>query len=163
MTQLSISSSELASKAVDFLVDMFNDSNDRVRLNAIRSCYLMLKQFNHQIILDTEQLRLLLTPLTDSSIHIIHSVLELLSVIKLNDKNLLIWLIEVLANSFKLNSSILVNHWIIFSRCHKDMINLEFVKTLFGVTNMTTQEPLISDPHRKLIIYFRCFENGIGS
>lgn len=75
LTQLSVKNPRLASMALDFLVDMFNDEIELVRLKAIES----LRLIASHISLQAHQLEVILTALDDYSILIrerLHSMLQ---------------------------------------------------------------------------------------
>ena len=66
---------EFARQSLDFLVDMFNDEIERVRLNAIHS----LRKVSRHVVLREDQLETILGVLDDSSWEIREAVRELLS------------------------------------------------------------------------------------
>lgn len=82
ITQLSTSSEEFANRAVDFLVDMFNDSSDRVRLCAIDA--LESLGTRRLIQLTQEQLSIALSAMKDSHRIIRTGIYSFLSVCRIS-------------------------------------------------------------------------------
>ncbi|KAJ2151190.1 hypothetical protein J3F82_003508 [Coemansia sp. RSA 637] len=76
--ELSSESPVFASRAVDFLVDMFNDSSDRVRVRAIRALTVMGTR--SVIYLTDEQLSIAVSAIKDSSQSVRLRIYEFLSV-----------------------------------------------------------------------------------
>eukprot|EP01103_Thecamoeba_quadrilineata_P007379 TRINITY_DN17265_c0_g1_i1.p1 TRINITY_DN17265_c0_g1~~TRINITY_DN17265_c0_g1_i1.p1 ORF type:complete len:623 (-),score=90.87 TRINITY_DN17265_c0_g1_i1:19-1887(-) len=79
--ELSMRSGEFAIRAVEFLVDMFGDEIDEVRINSINS----LRKISSKVQLREEQLHIVLAILEDSSRTIRHPVHNLLSSISLSN------------------------------------------------------------------------------
>jgi len=93
--ELSLRSDKFASRAVDFLVDVFNDEIDSVRINAIDS----LRKISLKISLKEEQLHTVLSCLEDSSSHVRHAVHNLLRCTTLSSVQCLLATVQALLSS----------------------------------------------------------------
>ncbi|XP_041482405.1 integrator complex subunit 4-like [Lytechinus variegatus] len=85
LCELAFQSPSFAILSLDFLVDMFNDEIESVRLNAIHS----LRKINHHIKLREDQLEIILNVLDDSSKEVREALHELLSSIAMVTKSCL--------------------------------------------------------------------------
>lgn len=82
LCSLAINCPKLAAKAIDFLVDMFNDEIELVRLKAIRA----LNKILHYVLLGDDQIDIVVSVIEDSSFDIRESLKDLLSNCKLATK-----------------------------------------------------------------------------
>uniref|UniRef100_A0ABM0LZV2 Integrator complex subunit 4-like n=1 Tax=Saccoglossus kowalevskii TaxID=10224 RepID=A0ABM0LZV2_SACKO len=85
LCELASQSQSFAHLSLDFLVDMFNDEIESVRLNAINS----LRKISGTIVLREDQLEIVLNVLDDSSQEIREAVHELLCCVHLSTKQCL--------------------------------------------------------------------------
>ncbi|KAJ1949425.1 hypothetical protein FBU59_001149 [Linderina macrospora] len=97
ITELSGASSEFAGKAVDFLIDMFNDSSDRVRQCAIRA--LLAIGTRTPLNLTEEQMLIAVSAMKDASSTVRHGIYGVLGVSLLDKAE---WM-ETLMTAFKAN------------------------------------------------------------
>ncbi|ORX66819.1 ARM repeat-containing protein, partial [Linderina pennispora] len=97
ITELSGASAEFAGKAVDFLVDMFNDSSDRVRQCAIRA--LLAIGTRTPLSLTEEQMLIAVSAMKDASGTVRHGIYGVLGVSILAKPE---WM-ETLMEAFKAN------------------------------------------------------------
>ncbi|PRP82098.1 hypothetical protein PROFUN_03788 [Planoprotostelium fungivorum] len=79
--ELSLQSQSFAHRSVDFLVDMFNDEIDRVRINAINS----LRKMEHRVRLRENQLHIVLSALEDANAEVRAAVHRFLSVLQFSN------------------------------------------------------------------------------
>ncbi|CAF0882956.1 unnamed protein product [Brachionus calyciflorus] len=82
LCKLAINCPKLAAKTIDFLVDMFNDEIELVRLKAI----LALNKILHYVLLGDDQIDIVVSVIEDSSFDIRESLKDLLSNCKLATK-----------------------------------------------------------------------------
>jgi integrator complex subunit 4 len=82
LCSLAISCPKLAAKTIDFLVDMFNDEIELVRLKAI----LALNKILHYVLLGDDQIDIVVSVIEDSSFNVRESLKDLLSSCKLATK-----------------------------------------------------------------------------
>lgn len=82
LCKLAIKCPKLAAKTIDFLVDMFNDEIELVRLKAI----LALNKILHYVLLGDDQIDIVTSVIEDSSFNIRESLKDLLSSCKLATK-----------------------------------------------------------------------------
>ncbi|KAJ1964138.1 hypothetical protein GGI12_001622 [Dipsacomyces acuminosporus] len=92
ITELSVNSTEFAAKAVDFLVDMFNDSSDSVRLRAIHALLSIGERALIQ--LTDEQLSIALSAMKDANSTVRKGIYAFLAVSVLAKSE---WLAELMA------------------------------------------------------------------
>ncbi|KAI9267519.1 armadillo-type protein [Helicostylum pulchrum] len=97
--ELSMYNEELTKKAVEFLVDMFNDDIDKIRLNAIQS----LRKIGTRCMLefDEEQLEISVGALEDSDPLARHATHDLFTVVRLTHQSSLTTLLEALGANMK--------------------------------------------------------------
>eukprot|EP01132_Coremiostelium_polycephalum_P007935 gene7935-9761_t len=81
MCELSVRNNEFAQKNIEFLVDIFNDEIESVRINSIHS----LRKIGNSVTIKEEQLHVILANLESSSYEERHSLHRLLSVIHLSN------------------------------------------------------------------------------
>jgi integrator complex subunit 4 len=82
MCKLAVDSPELAAKSIDFLVDMFNDEIETVRLKAIRA----VTSISHYILLRDDQIDVVLSIIEDGSFDVRELLKDLLATCKLATK-----------------------------------------------------------------------------
>ncbi|KAJ2723728.1 hypothetical protein GGI07_002437 [Coemansia sp. Benny D115] len=145
--ELSIASTEFAAKAVDFLVDMFNDSSDRVRLRATRALVAIGER--SLINLTGEQLSIALSAMKDSSGVMREGIYAFLTVSLLPKSDSLSQLMESLkANLEKYPEDQLPIYQALkaLGRHHSQMINASFVRQLLGISeHYLSREARIDD------------------
>ncbi|CAG8591966.1 4838_t:CDS:10, partial [Paraglomus brasilianum] len=95
--ELCMHNSTFAEKAVDFLVDMFHDEIDSVRLNAINS--LRKISTNTEIVFNREQLTIALSVLDDADPTVRESTHGLLRAVRLAERDMVMKLIEIMKNN----------------------------------------------------------------
>ncbi|KAI8050036.1 armadillo-type protein [Thamnidium elegans] len=97
--ELSMYNEQLTKKAVEFLVDMFNDDIDKIRLNAIQS----LRKIGTRCTLefDEEQLEIAVGALEDSDPLARHATHDLFTVVRLTHQSSLNTLLEALDANMK--------------------------------------------------------------
>ncbi|KAJ1733669.1 hypothetical protein LPJ61_001444 [Coemansia biformis] len=147
ITELSFASSEFAAKAVDFLVDMFNDSSDRVRLCAIRA--LVAIGTRAPIKLTEEQLAIALSAMKDSSRSVRGGIYEFLTVSALASSG---WLEKLMAgftaNLERYPEDQLAIYKVLkaLGRSHSPIISTPFVRALLGISeHYLSREARIDD------------------
>ncbi|KAI9255512.1 armadillo-type protein [Sporodiniella umbellata] len=97
--ELCMYNEELTKKAVENLVDMFNDEIDKIRVNAIQS---LRKIGTRSLVqLDEEQLEIAVGAFEDSDPVARHASHDLLTVVRLTQKNTLATLLEALEANMK--------------------------------------------------------------
>ncbi|KAI8584114.1 hypothetical protein K450DRAFT_218208 [Umbelopsis ramanniana AG] len=92
--ELCMYNDQFTTKAVDFLVDMFNDEIDHVRLNAIHSLRKIGKRT--KLVLDADQLEIVIGALEDADKTARESTHDLLRVVRLSTQNSLSMLLDSL-------------------------------------------------------------------
>ncbi|KAK9768463.1 hypothetical protein K7432_000874 [Basidiobolus ranarum] len=95
--ELCMYSEEFSARAVDFLVDMFNDDIDHVRLNSINSLRKIGSKF--LIKLDAEQLQIVLGVLEDANRVVRESVHGMLKVVIMESGGCITMFLEALMNN----------------------------------------------------------------
>ncbi|KAJ2710614.1 hypothetical protein H4R19_003663, partial [Coemansia spiralis] len=148
ITELSFASSEFAAQAVDFLVDMFNDSSDRVRLCAIRA--LVAMGTRESIQLTEEQLSIALSAMKDSSRTVREGIYEFLAESVLASGAWLEKLVAaLLGNLERYAEDQLAVYRVLqaLGRSHGTVVNVPFVRTLLGISeHYLSREARIDDP-----------------
>ncbi|KAJ2773924.1 hypothetical protein IWQ56_000805, partial [Coemansia nantahalensis] len=135
IAELSFASSAFAAKAVDFLVDMFNDSSDRVRLSAIRALVAIGQRAPIQ--LTEEQLAIALSAMKDSSRSVREGIYEFLAESVLASGAWLEKLVAaLLANLDRYAGDQIAVYRVLraLGRSHAAVINAPFVRTLLGIS-----------------------------
>ncbi|KAJ1956571.1 hypothetical protein IWQ62_005272, partial [Dispira parvispora] len=100
---LCLQSAEFAKQAVDYLVDIFNDEIDYVRLNAILSLAKIASK--HPIVMDQEQLQIILGVMEDANPRIRRGIHGLIGSVEVKDLTCLRTVISSLIDSMKRRSS----------------------------------------------------------
>ncbi|PIA17085.1 ARM repeat-containing protein, partial [Coemansia reversa NRRL 1564] len=148
ITELSFASAEFSAKAVDFLVDMFNDSSDRVRLCAIRALIAIGRRTPLQ--LTEEQLSIALSAMRDASASVRRGVYEVLSVVSLTKSEWLQRLMEEVRRCLERHSEDQFDIYRALAslgRTHTQLIDASFVRTLLGLSEYyLNREARIDDP-----------------
>ncbi|KAJ1658874.1 hypothetical protein IWQ61_001967 [Dispira simplex] len=103
LCELCLRSAEFAKQAVDYLVDIFNDEIDYVRLNAILSLAKIAGK--HPIVMDQEQLQIILGVMEDANPRIRRGIHDLISSVEVKDLACLRTVISSLIDSMKRRSS----------------------------------------------------------
>ncbi|KAI8323803.1 ARM repeat-containing protein [Martensiomyces pterosporus] len=147
ITELSVNSTEFAAKAVDFLVDMFNDSSDRVRLCSIRA---LLSIGERSLIhLTGEQLSIALSAMKDSNSTVRKGIYAFLAVSALAKPE---WLGELMS-AIKTNLDKYPEDQMAIYRAtkslgfnHSAIITVPFVRSLLGISeHYLSREARIDD------------------
>ncbi|KAG1141018.1 hypothetical protein G6F37_009150 [Rhizopus arrhizus] len=97
--ELCLYNEELTKKAVENLVDMFNDEIDKIRVNAIQS----LRKIGSRSLVefDEEQLEIAVGALEDSDPLARHATHDLFTVVRLTQQNTMVTLLEALEANMK--------------------------------------------------------------
>ncbi|KAJ2162427.1 hypothetical protein GGF46_000668 [Coemansia sp. RSA 552] len=148
ITELTIASAEFSAKAVDFLVDMFNDSSDRVRQCAIRA--LVAIGTRSLIKLTEEQLSIALSAMKDASSTVRKGIYEFLTVSQLDKSE---WLENLMVAGFRGNLEKYPEDQLEIYRAirplglnHSSIINAALVRTLLNISdNYLSREARIDD------------------
>ncbi|KAJ1859833.1 hypothetical protein LPJ73_001667 [Coemansia sp. RSA 2703] len=147
MTELSIASAEFAAKSVDFLVDMFNDSSDRVRICAVRALVSIGER--ELIALTEEQLSIALSAIKDASHVMREGIYAFLAVTMLPKTSCLTQLMAaVKANLDRYPEDQMAIYQALraIGRNHSSMINVAFVRSLLGLSeHYLSREARIDD------------------
>ncbi|XP_071501854.1 integrator complex subunit 4-like [Diadema antillarum] len=145
LCELAAQSPSFAILSLDFLVDMFNDEIESVRLNAIHS----LRKINHHIKLREDQLEIILNVLDDSSKEIREALHELLSSVSMETKSCLHKAMMFLIRNLNKYPTDRLSIW----NCLKNLgkanpdITLALVPELLGThPYFDTPEPDMDDP-----------------
>ncbi|KAJ1772221.1 hypothetical protein IW140_001392 [Coemansia sp. RSA 1813] len=135
ITELCTASADFSVKAVDFLVDMFNDSSDRVRVCAIRALTSIGEQAAIQ--LTEEQLSIAYSAMKDSSRRVREGIYRFLSVSTLAKSE---WL-ERLMSGFKANlekypedQAAIYGTLRALGQNHSHVVTIHFARTLLGIS-----------------------------
>ncbi|KAI9506328.1 armadillo-type protein, partial [Coemansia spiralis] len=147
ITELCTASADFSVKAVDFLVDMFNDSSDRVRLCAIRA--LVAIGGRSLIQLTEEQLSIAYSAMKDSSYHVREGIYKFLAVSTLARPE---WLEHLMAG-FRTNLEKYPEDQLeiyktlkVLGLNHSQVITAPFVRTLLGISeHYLSREARIDD------------------
>ncbi|KAJ2264264.1 hypothetical protein GGI01_000111 [Coemansia sp. RSA 376] len=147
ITELSIGSTEFAAKAVDFLVDMFNDSSDRVRLCAIRA---LVAIGDRSIIqLTEEQLSIALSAMKDASHIVREGIYSFLAVSVVAQPEALTKLMAAMKSSldkYPDDQMPIYKALMALGLSHSDVINTAFVRALLGISeHYLSREARIDD------------------
>ncbi|XP_014277825.1 integrator complex subunit 4 [Halyomorpha halys] len=157
---LAIAHPEFAVLSLDFLVDMFNDEIEEVRIKAIDS----LTSMSHHIVLREHQLETILGALEDFSIDVREGLHRMLAACVLSTKDCLQMCIESLLDNLKKYPQDKKSTW----RCVKEIgrkhsdLTLPLVPKLLGIHPFfDTPEPDVEDPHyiSLLILVFNAAQN----
>ncbi|KAJ1818607.1 hypothetical protein LPJ75_001398, partial [Coemansia sp. RSA 2598] len=147
ITELSIGNAGFAAKAVDFLVDMFNDSSDRVRLCAIRALVSIGERSLIQ--LTEEQLSIALSAMKDASHVMRHGIYEFLAVSSLAKSENLAQLMAAFKSNLEKYSEDQMPIYMTLRALgtnHSNMINSAFVRALLGISeHYLSREARIDD------------------
>ncbi|KAJ2747604.1 hypothetical protein GGI20_000429 [Coemansia sp. BCRC 34301] len=147
ITELSIGSSEFAAKAVDFLVDMFNDSSDRVRLCAIRALVAIGDRL--LIPLTEEQLSIALSAMKDASHVVREGIYAFLAVSVVAKPESLTQLMAAIKSSLDKYPDDLVPIYRALKalgHSHSKVIDAPFVRALLGISeHYLSREARIDD------------------
>ncbi|KAI7834504.1 armadillo-type protein [Kickxella alabastrina] len=147
ITELSIASTGFAAKSVDFLVDMFNDSSDRVRLCAIRALVAIGERA--LIRLTDEQLSIVLSAMKDSSHIMREGIYAFLAVSTLTKSDCLAQLMAAFKVSLDKYSEDQMHIYRVLGalgRNHSEMIDSAFVRSLLGISeHYLSREARIDD------------------
>ncbi|KAJ2080574.1 hypothetical protein H4R24_002980 [Coemansia sp. RSA 988] len=148
ITELSFASAEFSAKAVDFLVDMFNDSSDRVRLCAIRALVAIGRRALLQ--LTEEQLSIALSAMRDASASVRRGVYSVLSVSSLAKGEWLQRLMDDIRGSLVRHPGDQLDVYqalALLGRTHTQLIDASFVRTLLDISeHYLNREARIDDP-----------------
>ncbi|KAJ2806968.1 hypothetical protein H4R20_001481, partial [Coemansia guatemalensis] len=148
ITELSFASAEFSAKAVDFLVDMFNDSSDRVRLCAIRALVAIGRRAPLQ--LTEEQLSIALSAMRDASASVRRGVYNVLSVASLAKGEWLQRLMDDVRGCLERHSEDQLDVYRALAslgRTHTQLIDASFVRTLLDISeHYLNREARIDDP-----------------
>ncbi|KAJ1644870.1 hypothetical protein LPJ64_003493 [Coemansia asiatica] len=147
ITELSIGNASFAAKAVDFLVDMFNDSSDRVRLCAIRALVSIGERSLIQ--LTEEQLSIALSAMKDASHIMRHGIYEFLAVSSLAKSENLAQLMTAFKSNLEKYPEDQMPIYLALKALgnnHSSMINAAFVRSLLGISeHYLSREARIDD------------------
>ncbi|KAJ1674790.1 hypothetical protein EV182_002556 [Spiromyces aspiralis] len=147
ITELSIRSNEFGAKTVDFLVDMFNDSSDNVRLNAVRALNKIGSQST--INLNSEQLSIALSAMEDANSVIREGVHGIFSVSQVDKLDSLTTLVNALHKDVAKYPEDQYSVWKAFKHIgclHSGMITADFVCALLKLdTKYLAREPNLVD------------------
>ncbi|KAJ2833196.1 hypothetical protein GGI24_000938 [Coemansia furcata] len=147
ITELSIGSTEFAAKAVDFLVDMFNDSSDRVRLCAIRA--LVAIGDRSLIRLTEEQLSIALSAMKDASNIVREGIYAFLAVSVVARPDALTKLMAAIKSSldkYPDDQMPIYKALMALGLSHSNVINTAFVRALLGISeHYLSREAKIED------------------
>ncbi|KAJ2494247.1 hypothetical protein IWW47_004730, partial [Coemansia sp. RSA 2052] len=147
ITELSIGSTEFAAKAVDFLVDMFNDSSDRVRLCAIRA--LVAIGDRSLIQLTEEQLSIALSAMKDASHVVREGIYAFLAVSVVARPESLTQLMAAIKSSldkYPDDQMPIYRALKALGHSHSRVINAPFVRALLGISeHYLSREARIDD------------------
>lgn len=157
---LAIAHPDFAVLSLDFLVDMFNDEIEAVRIKAIDSLTLM----SHHIVLREHQLETILGALEDFSIDVREGLHRMLAACVLSTKDCLQMCIDNLLDNLKKYPQDKKSTW----KCCKEIgkkhsdLTLPLVPKLLGIHPFfDTPEPDVEDPHyiSLLILVFNAAQN----
>ncbi|KAJ2455612.1 hypothetical protein EV183_000711 [Coemansia sp. RSA 2336] len=144
---LSSGSNEFAARAVDFLVDMFNDSSDRVRIRAIRA--LTALGTRSLIRATTEQLSIAESAMRDSSSSVRCRMYEFLAHVSVPDTAALLSLVQAFKANLETYPGDLPRIFAAISslgRRHGHLIGAPAVRSLLGISELyLSREPRIDD------------------
>ncbi|KAJ2002567.1 hypothetical protein H4R26_003535, partial [Coemansia thaxteri] len=147
ITELSISSTEFATKAVDFLVDMFNDSSDRVRLCAIGALVSIGKRSHIQ--LTEEQLSIALSAMKDANHVVREGIYRFLAVSVVARSEALSQMMSAFKTSLEKypDDQIPIYRALkSLGRSHSGVISAPFVRVLLGISeHYLSREARIDD------------------
>ncbi|KAJ2889326.1 hypothetical protein IWW38_004780, partial [Coemansia aciculifera] len=147
ITELSIGSTDFAAKAVDFLVDMFNDSSDRVRLCAIRA--LVSIGDRSLIQLTEEQLSIALSAMKDASHIVREGIYDFLAVSVVARTDGLTQLMAAIKSSldkYPDDQMPIYKALKSLGHSHSRVINAPFVRALLGISeHYLSREARIDD------------------
>ncbi|KAJ2703225.1 hypothetical protein FB645_003978 [Coemansia sp. IMI 203386] len=147
ITELSIGSASFAAKAVDFLVDMFNDSSDRVRLCAIRALVSIGERSLIQ--LTEEQLSIALSAMKDASHIMRRGIYEFLAVSSLSKSESLAQLMATFRSNldkYSEDQMPIYKALKALGNNHSTLINAAFVRALLGISeHYLSREARIDD------------------
>ncbi|KAJ2414719.1 hypothetical protein GGI10_002194 [Coemansia sp. RSA 2530] len=147
ITELSIGSTEFAAKAVDFLVDMFNDSSDRVRLCAIRA--LVAIGDRSVIKLTEEQLSIALSAMKDACHTVREGIYAFLAVSAVAQPDALSKLMAAMKSSldkYPDDQMPIYRALMALGLSHSNVINTAFVRALLGISeHYLSREARIDD------------------
>ncbi|KAJ1918792.1 hypothetical protein H4219_002411 [Mycoemilia scoparia] len=147
ITELSIRSSEFGEKTVDFLVDMFNDSSDIVRLNSLKALNKIGSQIPIQF--NDEQLSIALSAMEDANPVIRESVHSIFKVSRMDSVKTLTKLVESLHGNIDKYPEDKTSIWETFKsigELHSNIISSDFVCSLLNLsTQFLNREPSLED------------------
>ncbi|KAJ2649654.1 hypothetical protein IWW40_002995 [Coemansia sp. RSA 1250] len=145
--ELSSGSNEFAARAVDFLVDMFNDSSDRVRIRAIRA--LTALGARSLIRATTEQLSIAESAMRDSSSSVRCRMYEFLAHVSVPDTAALLSLVQAFKANLETYPGDLPRIFAAISsigRRHGHLIGAPAARSLLGISELyLSREPRIDD------------------
>ncbi|RKP34355.1 armadillo-type protein [Dimargaris cristalligena] len=156
--ELCLQSAEFSQQAVDYLVDIFNDEIDYVRLNAITSLTKIASRY--PITLDREQLQIIFGVMEDADPKIRQSIHSLVSSVLLADVPALMTTVETLSDSLLRHSDDQASIY----RClrsvgyrHRNSIDSALVEKLLKIekhflTREINQDDLVLTAHLALIL-----------
>ncbi|KAJ2783417.1 hypothetical protein GGI15_002593 [Coemansia interrupta] len=147
MGELSAASADFAAKSVDFLVDMFNDSSDRVRLCAVRALAAIGER--QPVALTDEQLAIAQSAMKDASRRMRQGIYAFLAVALLPRPSSL----AQLADAFKASldrypddQPAIFRVLQALGRSHSAMVDTPFARSLLGLSeHYLSREPRIDD------------------
>ncbi|KAJ1971945.1 hypothetical protein H4R34_005573, partial [Dimargaris verticillata] len=155
--ELCLGSAEFAKLAVDYLVDIFNDEIDYVRLNAIQS--LSKVADHHTIVLDGEQLQIIFGVMEDADPKIRRAIHHLLGSVRVQNQACIATVVETLTRSVVRHSSDQLSIY----RClgqlgsrHSDLVDTSLVERLLKLekqflTREFSQDDGVYTAHMALI------------
>ncbi|KAJ1975912.1 hypothetical protein H4R35_002927, partial [Dimargaris xerosporica] len=155
--ELCLGSAEFAKLAVDYLVDIFNDEIDYVRLNAIQS--LSKVADHHATVLDGEQLQIIFGVMEDADPKIRRAIHHLLGSVRVQDQACIVTVVETMTRSAARHST---DQQSIY-RClgqlglrHSDLVDTALVERLLKLekqflTREFSQDDVVYTAHMALI------------
>lgn len=135
---LAVDCPEFAAKSIDFLVDMFNDEIEAVRLAAIQA----LSKISHYVLLNDDQVDIVLPVLEDGSFEVREALRDLLGNCKLATKSALKRCTQFLFNNYKKYQIDLKSIWKCFQLLGKN--HAKFVLPLMN--NFLSLHPFFDMP-----------------
>ncbi|KAJ1722622.1 hypothetical protein LPJ53_002964 [Coemansia erecta] len=148
LTELSTANADFAAKSVDFLVDMFNDSSDRVRLCAVRALASLGER--SPISLTDEQLSIALSAMKDASHGMRTGIYAFLALALLPQPASLAQLARALAANLERycpeDQMAIYRALAALGRSHAAMVTAPFVRALMGLSeHYLSREARIDD------------------
>lgn len=138
LCQLALSNPRFATLSLDFLVDMFNDEIEEVRLKAI-DC---MTKISHLIVLREDQLEIILGVLEDSNVEIREGLHRMLGACRLSTKACLKICVQTLLDNLKRYSQDKRSIW----RCLQSLGSSHPNLTLLLVPELLTVHPFFDMP-----------------